>query len=48
MELKDVYTMRWDVDAAVEAVVTEALAPLLSEQAAGSGRFPESGSAMVR
>ena len=48
VELKDVYTMRWDVDAAVEAVVTEALVPLLSEQAAGSGRFPESGSVMVR
>ena len=34
VELKDVYTMRGDVDAALEAVVSEALAPLLPEQAA--------------
>ena len=35
VELKDVYTMRGDVDAALQAAMSEALAPLLPAQAAG-------------
>ena len=37
VELKDVYTMRGDVDGAVEAVVTEAQAPLLSSRPPPTG-----------
>ena len=46
VELKDVYTMRGDVDAAVEAVVGDALAGILPAEAAGVG-VPHGGSAKV-
>ena len=46
VELKDVYTMRGDVDGALKAAVSEALA-LPPAQGAGSGRFPDGGSTMV-
>lgn len=46
-KLKDVYTMREDVDAALKAVVGGALAPLLAPQAAGGVGAPYGGSAKV-
>ena len=48
VELKDVYTMRGDVDAALAAVVSEALAGLVPAQAAGGVGVPDNDSAMVR
>ena len=47
VELKDVYTMRGDVDAALKAVVGDALAPLLAPQVAGGAGVPDGDSAMV-
>ena len=45
VELKDVYAMRGDVDAALKSAVTEALAPLLPTQAAADWLANAGGSA---